>query len=324
MSGYLTEDWRKKMNRSLDSWKNQSGDKVLSLVTSGSRGWANYYADTGAIFLRVGNLSHNTIEIDLQEIQYVNPPIGAEGMRTRLKVGDILISITADLGMVGCVREDIGEAYINQHLCLARQTGEYCSSYLAYYLASPLGSLKQLTKIQRGVTKPGLTLSDIRSIVFSIPELDEQEEIVRHIDRLFAYADLVKINYQNALEKVEELKSLILDQAFRGELVSQDASDEPASLLLERIRTERFAQPPRPKRISIRKSAMTKPSKESLKEIIQKLPKDQIFFDDFRDQFPDYELLKNILFDILDEAEPIIKQVFDQEKELMCFIREQK
>ena len=84
--------------------------------------------------------------------------------------------------MVGCVREDIGEAYINQHLCLARQTGEYCSSFLAYYLASPLGSLKQLTKIQRGVTKPGLTLSDIRSIVFSTPELDEQEEIVRHID----------------------------------------------------------------------------------------------------------------------------------------------
>lgn len=325
MSGYLTEDWRKKVNRSLDSWKNQSGDEVFSLVTSGSRSWANYYADTGAIFLRVGNLNHNTIEIDLQEIQYVNPPIGAEGKRTRLKVSDILISITADLGMVGCVREDIGEAYINQHLCLARQTGEYCSSFLAYYLASPLGSLKQLTKIQRGVTKPGLTLSDIRSIVFSIPELDEQEEIVRHIDRLFAYADLVKINCQNALEKVEELKTLILDQAFRGELVPQDPNDEPASVLLERIRAEQLAQPPRPKRIPIRKSAMTKQPKESLKEIIQKLPKDRLLFDDLREQFlGNYDLLKNTLFDILDEAEPIVKQVFDREKELMYFIREQK
>ena len=170
-----------------------------------------------------------------------------------------------------------------------------------------------------------MTLSDIRSIVFSIPELDEQEEIVRHIDRLFAYADLVKINCQNALKKVEELKTLILDQAFRGELVPQDPNDEPASVLLERIRAEQLAQPPRPKRIPIRKSAMTKQPKESLKEIIQKSPKDRLLFDDLREQFPgNYDLLKNTLFDILDETEPIIKQVFDQEKELMCFIREQK
>jgi type I restriction enzyme S subunit len=114
-SGRLTENWREERQLSIEDWDTKTGNEVFQFITSGSRGWAEYYSDSGAIFLRVGNLDHDTIELDLKQIQYVTPPNSAEGMRTRVQVGDILISITADVGMVGYLREDIGEAYINRN-----------------------------------------------------------------------------------------------------------------------------------------------------------------------------------------------------------------
>ena len=238
-SGQLTEDWRKEKNHSLDSWQTKSGDEVFPFITSGSRGWARYYADSGAVFLRVGNLNHDTIELDVTDIQYVNPPPGAEGNRTRIQVDDIILSITADVGMVALIRSDIGEAYVNQHLCLARQSGEYNGAYLAYYLASPLGGFAQLTKAQRGVTKAGLTLGDIRALSFKIPSIEEQQEIVRRVETLFGFADRLEARLEAARNRVERLTPATLAKAFRGELVPQDPDDEPASVLLEQIQAAR-------------------------------------------------------------------------------------
>jgi type I restriction enzyme, S subunit len=133
------------------------------------------------------------------------------------------------------IRENLGEAYINQHLCLARQTGEYHGAYLAHYLVSPLGGLSQLTEMQRGVTKAGLTLGDIRSVQLMIPELDEQIEIVHRIEKLFAFADRLETRYQKARKKCDQLTPALLEKAFQGELVPQDPNDEPASILLEKI-----------------------------------------------------------------------------------------
>lgn len=326
ISGELTHDWRLERNRSLDSWQEKNGREVFSFITSGSRGWSTYYSTHGSIFLRVGNLDHNTIDLDLRQTQYVNPPIGAEGKRTRIEVGDILISITADVGRVACIREDIGEAYINQHLCLARQTGEYLGAYLAYFLASPLGGFGQLTEMQRGVTKSGLTLGDIRSVKFVIPDLDEQHEIVNRIESLFSYANYCDLNYQKAYAILENLTPIILDKAFRGELVPQDPNDEPASILLERIHTERIANPSILERDLItRKPKMPKITNESVKKIIDELPSDAFSFEDIHKKIAgEYDSFKDILFELLDEDEPSIEQMFDKQAKAIHFIRKQK
>ncbi len=217
-SGRLTEDWREERNLSIDDWDTKTGNEIFPFITSGSRWWAKYYSDSGSIFVRVGNLDHGTIELDLSNIQYVTPPDDAEGKRTRVQVGDILISITADVGMVGYVRKDIGDAYINQHICLARQNGECIGEYLAYYLASPVGGLEQLTKAQRGATKAGLTLGDIRELHFQVPTLEEQAEIVRRVERLFAQADIIEEAASVSLRRAEQVDQSILARAFRGEL----------------------------------------------------------------------------------------------------------
>ena len=82
-------------------WAWTTTDVLFSYVTSGSRGWAKFYSDAGALFLRMGNLDHNSISLDLADLQKVKPPQDAEGERTRVKPNDILISITADVGMIG-------------------------------------------------------------------------------------------------------------------------------------------------------------------------------------------------------------------------------
>lgn len=246
-TGTLTEDWRDECGIGKDSWVSKEGRNVFAFVTSGSRGWARYYSDAGPLFLRVGNLDHDTIELDLRHVQRVNPPMGAEGERTRIQAGDILISITADVGMVGFVREGLVEAYINQHLCLARQTGNFSGAYLAYFLASPTGGFLQAKEAQRGATKAGLTLEDIRCLEILVPSLSEQHEIVRRIESLFAVADRLEARYTAARAQVERLTPALLAKAFRGELVPQDPNDEPAAVLLARIRAARAAAPAKPR-----------------------------------------------------------------------------
>ena len=81
---------------------------------------------------------------------------------------------------------------------------------------------------------------------FVLPPLDEQKEIVRRVDELFALAHQVEARYAKAKQYVNSLKQSMLAKAFRGELVPQDPNDEPATVLLERIREARAnQQPPR-------------------------------------------------------------------------------
>lgn len=272
-SGVLTEEWREKKDRQFD-WKTYSGAQVFPFITSGSRGWAAYYADSGSKFLRVGNLDHDTIKLDLSQIQHVSPPLGAEGVRTRVKVGDILISITADVGMIGFISKDIGEAYINQHLCLARQNGSYVGAYLAYYLASPTGGLQQLTAAQRGVTKAGLTLGDIRNLMINIPEEDEQTEIVRSVEQLFSFVDQIEQRVNGAQSRVSHITQSILAKAFRGELTAEWREQNPdlisgensAEALIVRIKAEKV-EAVRVKKTN-RKSVNTKAGKNMKPKMI--------------------------------------------------------
>ena len=69
-----------------------------------------------------------------------------------------------------------------------------------------------------------------------IPPFLEQEEIVRRVDELFKFVDQIEARYKKARTYTDKLTQSILAKAFRGELVPQDPNDEPASVLLERIR----------------------------------------------------------------------------------------
>ncbi len=209
-SGCLTADWREAnpgvetLNQTghgqtpdnfelPNSWGWLLSAHAFDFVTSGSRGWARYYADDGPRFLRVGNLDHDSIQLDLRSIQHVRPPDNAEGKRTRVQLGDLLVSVTADVGMVALVETDIGEAYINQHVALGRPNGNMDRRYLAYFLSAKNGGQHQFRNLQRGATKVGLGLEDIKNVWIARPPLPEQQEIVRRVEGLFALADQLEM-----------------------------------------------------------------------------------------------------------------------------------
>jgi len=84
-----------------------------------------------------------------------------------------------------------------------------------------------------------LNCQRVRELDFVLPPLEEQKEIVRQVDKLFALADKLETHYQNAKGRIDKLYQSVLAKAFRGELVPQDPNDEPAEKLLERIMEEK-------------------------------------------------------------------------------------
>lgn len=214
------------------------GNEIFEFITSGSRGWAQYYSNEGnELFIRITNLSYGTYKIDLSEekLQFLKLPSSKEGKRTLLRKNDLLISITADTGMIGLVEDDLPyNSYVNQHICLARPKKDIFSKYLVYYLMSSKG-FGQFKEMNRGATKVGLTLGDIRNLRIPLPPLREQQEIVSRVETLFAKADSIEEKYKNLKAKIETLPQTILHKAFKGELSEQLETDGDARDLLEEI-----------------------------------------------------------------------------------------
>ncbi|QJP34331.1 hypothetical protein F0365_07940 [Nonlabens sp. Ci31] len=237
VTGKLTEEWR--VGKELGEWEMKSSNKVFSFITSGSRGWAKYYSPSGTqLFVRITNMNFGTFHLDLSlnKLQFLELPENNEGKRTLLKVNDILISITGDVGMVSLIQGDFTfEAYVNQHVCLARPNNSNDAKFISYYLMSKEG-FGQFESKKRGATKSGLTLGDIRSLTINIPDLLEQQEIVRRVESLFEKATAIEQRYEQLKEQIDTLPQSILHKAFKGELVEQLASDGSAVELLEEIK----------------------------------------------------------------------------------------
>jgi type I restriction enzyme, S subunit len=202
-------------------WTRATGADVFEFVTSGSRGWAQYYADEGAAFIRIGNLDHGTITLDLRDVQRVRPPGGAEGERTRLKPNDVLVSITAELGMVGLVPATLGEAYINQHIALARPRHPIEPRFVAWYLASEVDGKRQLQELRRGATKAGLGLDDIRRIEFPLAPRPEQRRIADKLDTLLGSVDACRERLGRVTGMLKRFRQSVLAAAISGELTRE-------------------------------------------------------------------------------------------------------
>lgn len=191
--------------------------EMSSVVTSGSRGWAQYYSDHGAKFVRIGNLTRDRIRIDLSDIQFVDLPDGAEGKRTQLQPNDVLVSITADLGSIGLVHDDIGEAYVNQHIAMIRFLNPVQGEFMAWYLRSDYGQ-KDLLKNKRGGGKLGLGLDDIRDSRVPVVSDAEAIRIVENIEARLSVCDSIEKTVDTALQQAESMRQSILKQAFEGRL----------------------------------------------------------------------------------------------------------
>lgn len=210
-------------------WEVVTLESLSKTVTSGSRDWARFYADSGALFVRIGNLTREHINFRYESTIYVRPPRNADGQRTRLESGDILISITADLGIVGVVPDGLGEAYINQHIALVRPDIDLVNSrFIGHYLAGPIAQT-YISKLNDAGAKAGLNLPTIRGLVTAKPLRTEQDLIATRLDE-------IDNRIQNAIAestKLRELKAGLMDDLLTGRVrvtpLLAEAAQQPGS-----------------------------------------------------------------------------------------------
>nr|WP_317343266.1 restriction endonuclease subunit S [Blautia caecimuris] len=192
-------------------WEEHRLDEYIDFLTSGSRGWAQYFVDEeNELFITIKNVKNNHITLD--NIQYVDAPNNKEAERTKVKAGDLLISITADLGRTGVVDSNIAEkgAYINQHLSLVRlDKGRINPFYVSFFLETEGGKRQFDSKNQNGV-KAGLNFEAIKSLKILVPPLEMQETYLEFVKA----TDKLKVAIQKSLEKTQLLFDSLMQEYF--------------------------------------------------------------------------------------------------------------
>jgi type I restriction enzyme S subunit len=196
------------------SWANVEFSSLCNIITSGSRGWAEYYADKGPRFIRAQNIRFGRLRLD--DLAYVNPPDSSEGTRTRVSKGDLLIVITgAGVTNPALLEQDLGEAYVSQHVALIKPTNKDLSPWLLLFLMAEDGGRAELVERAYGAGKPGLNLDNIRSLSTPVPPLAEQERVVAKVDELMALCDQLESELTDKQTEAARLLESVLHHALQ-------------------------------------------------------------------------------------------------------------
>nr|WP_233700190.1 restriction endonuclease subunit S [Xanthomonas citri] len=246
VSGKLTENWRRARHGAHDNQPFTLPSKKLGLLARfiDYRGKTPEKVGSGIPLITAKNIRKGYISREPQE--FIRPDAYESWMTRGIpQLGDLVITTEAPLGNVATIDIKGRFALAQRAICLHFYEG-FSSSFAAIVLQSPMLQ-EELLRRSTGTTVKGIKASVLKEIELPNPALEEQTEIVRRVEQLFAYADQLEAKVTAAQQRIDALTQSLLAKAFRGELVPQDPTDEPASVLLERIRTQRAATP-KPKR----------------------------------------------------------------------------
>lgn len=256
-SGRLTEDWRAgkeelpvviapnvTAEHDLDipeSWVVCRAKDACINVESGSTPKGKPFTATGEIpYLKVYNIVNQNIIFDYKP-QFIPKTVHEKELkRCKCYPNDVLMNIVGPpLGKIALVTDQFPEWNINQAIVVYRPQNFLTSLFLYYWLCS-LEPIKATMKDTRGSAgQVNISLTQARNIFVPLPPLEEQQEIVRRVEKLFTLADSLEAKYKKAIQRVEKVEQSVLAKAFRGELADPDPNDEPAAELLNRILEEK-------------------------------------------------------------------------------------
>lgn len=229
-----------------DGWIYVKAEAISDFITKGTTpGKELLFDGAGEIpFIKVYNLT-KTGELDFT----ISPTFVSQdthnGFLARSKVypGDVLMNIVGPpLGKVSIVPETYPEWNINQAIAIYR-SGLIKKKLLAAFLSSEINVLRMMSKSKATAGQFNLTLEICRDTIIPLFGVKEQEQLSRTLDEKLSNLDQLENTITTSLQQAETLRQSILKKAFSGQLVPQYPDDEPASVLLERIRAERAAQP---------------------------------------------------------------------------------
>ncbi|MET3704111.1 restriction endonuclease subunit S [Citrobacter sp. UYEF32] len=201
----------------------------------------------GQLLISARNIQDGYLK--LSDVDYVSD---AEFQKLRNRCdpdsGDILISCSGSIGRVCLVDENSKYVMVRSVALIKLMQDFVINKYMMYLLQSPLLQ-KEIEENSKSTAQANLFLGPIKNLGIPLPPVPEQAEIVRRVEQLFAYADTIEKQVNNALTRVNSLTQSILAKAFRGELTAQWRAENPdlisgensAAALLEKIKAERAA-----------------------------------------------------------------------------------
>ncbi len=267
-TGELTETWRLQNNppeASLYLEQIKQSDKFISrkdfkywindnlphgwaeskignlLYFAGRIGWkglkAEEYTEEGPLLLSVYNLNDGD-EVTYNRVYHITEERYEESPEIMVQMGDVLLTKDgAGIGKLGYVNNLPQRATINSSLLLIRPANAAVPKYIYYTLLGP--NLQRIVKERiTGSATPHLFQRDIKEFVIPVPSIEEQEKIVALLDDILSKMQISKEAAEQVIEQVDEIKKAILARAFRGELGTNDPSDESAEELLKQILQE--------------------------------------------------------------------------------------
>lgn len=231
-SGELTKEWR-----------NKNG---IDFSVTWAVGQLGEYADNqygytekasseklGPHYLRITDIQDGSVK--WEEVPYC---VIDELIKKKysLKKGDIVVARTgATTGKSYMIIDDVDSVFASYliRICIIRKE---CLStkYLYYYLQSP-DYWEQITEMSSGIAQPGVNGNKLKTLCLPIPNLEEQNEIVRVLDSLLPRERRAKEVAEHMLERVDKTKKSILAQAFHGQLGTADSNDETTETNLRRM-----------------------------------------------------------------------------------------
>jgi type I restriction enzyme S subunit len=194
----------------------------------------------GVLYVKVRDMKGD--RIDLSGLQRTSPEIAAQYARASLREGDLLLSIRGTYGRIAVIPKELDGGNITQDSARLAISSLMSRDFVRWAIRSQQIQ-HYFKRVARGVAVKGVNIGDVRPTPIPLPSLPEQLEIVRLLDAQFEVIERNERELDAALKRSEALRQAILKKAFTGRLVPQVATDEPASTLLARLRTERAAAP---------------------------------------------------------------------------------
>ena len=183
-------------------------------------------------YITTSNVYWNSFELGNLKIM---PFTDSEIEKCTVKKGDLLVCEGGDIGRAAIWQFE-NEIRIQNHLHRLRPYDRIYTKFYYYimYLYKANGRING-----NGIGLQGLSSNALHNIIVPVPPVEEQKRIVDSIDSVLSLIEQIESHKQNLSSQIDNIKSKILDLAIRGKLVPQDPNDEPASVLLERIRAEK-------------------------------------------------------------------------------------
>ena len=227
-----------------ENWAWQAIGAIAAVTGGLTKNATRATLETQVPYMRVANVYANALRLDDVATIGCTP---AELAKTRVEPGDILVvegnGSLDQVGRAAMWNGEIEGCSHQKHLIRVRAGASVLPEFMLWWLLSPEGRsrIERLAASTSGLHT--LSISKISGLPIPVPSLPVQRTIVALITSAFARADRMEAEAARARALIDRLEASILAKAFRGELVPQDPADEPASVLLERIRAQRAAAP---------------------------------------------------------------------------------